>query len=179
MDWFEAHNGFIMAISVLVYAIISIFLLKHMGKSDKISKELERSRLRPIVSIRLGDACDGTQRLFIKNSGLTPAFDVIAEYSPNIIEAIWGKEPPKNAPSPRNRENPFTRTSIGMLAPGQEINRLISTNARLISKASHETFEGQIRYNDGLGKHAREYKEKIIIDLTHYKEQYAELEFRV
>jgi len=53
MNWFQTNHGYIMALCTGAYTVFTSILVIQIGRSNELSRELERSRLRPIVSLHV------------------------------------------------------------------------------------------------------------------------------
>ena len=158
MNWLEVHNSFVMVVLTFVYAFLTLLIVWEMRRSNKISKELERNRLRPVVVI-YADLREYNLFLTMKNVGATTAYNIESDI-PGMTKALWKAE----------AESPITSGVIPMLAPGQELSHRLTSihpfNQKEWKQLQTLTFEGSVSYRDASGSTYR--KERISIDLSCY-----------
>lgn len=158
VGWFEAHNGFVMALATLCYAFLTCFIVWEMCRSNELSKKLERSRIRPYVSL-YAELRDYYIFVVLRNFGETPAFGLRLT-------------PQSDSPSPfwKDRDIAVIKQPIAMLAPHQEIAEYLSSIMEVkkdLQTSDSLAFSCTVSYADQEG-HAYG-PETSAIDLSIYK----------
>jgi len=135
-------------------------------KSIEQTKQLEKSRIRPYLSLTIKIILKGNAKnhagspygyLFLNNTGLTQAYNIQINMTPQIASKslIGGKQ--------INKVPYFVANSTPYLAPGGNISDDLGFLPNIYEIFDTPIFKGFIKYFDS---HGEEYKENFKFDFT-------------
>lgn len=176
IDWANANSGFLLVVLTAVYVFATVAILIVMAKANHLSAtniqqtaDMERSRLRPYVSMRLKIVKSGSSNdsqslpygyLLLRNSGITQAYNISIDIEPQIYsEPIVGGKKTKKPPY-------FIENEVFNLAPGEEISDDLGFLPSIYDHFPNPRFRGSIYYRDA--SHA-EYRDEFVIDFASMK----------
>ena len=174
IEWIDTNSDYLLVLLTTVYVVATISILLVMSKTNRISQEimeqtaeLEKARLRPYISIflKLTDTKNDTSSLpsgylFLKNSGITQAYNISVSMTPEIYySALVNGEKKKMKPY-------FTENIIQSIAPNIEISDSIGFIAGIFDEFDTPVFAGEIKYSD---ENQKEYIERFTLDFEAMK----------
>ena len=176
IEWINTNSDYLLVLLTTIYVVATISILLVMSKTNRIYKEvmeqtaeLEKARLRPYVSIflKLTNAKNDPNGLpsgylFLKNSGITQAYNVSVSMTPEIYySALVGGEEEKKKIKPYFIEN-ITQS----IAPNIEISDGIGFISAIYNEFDIQVFTGEIKYSD---ENQKEYIERFTLDFEAMK----------
>lgn len=162
INWLNQNQGFVMAILTLVYVAATIVIawltlrMMRLGQQSLAQAlTLEKNRIRPYVLFNVVSDIEKRNTLaIVKNSGLTPAYNVRISITPKLIHKGNSEE----------RESALTAHKINLLPAGQEITDNLGFSPHFYQQYPQPIFSGTIEYEDSESK---PYKESFNLDLTY------------
>ena len=145
----------VIAVATVLYVILTYRVIRKMNESNQLSRELERSRLRPIVVLFLEQGRDTNLYLRMRNFGITTAYDVRVELENGAMQAILAES--------KTKQQWLTGIPLVMLGPNQQVGYMFNYVKRWLEKSGKQGFSGSVVYQDGVH---RTFKEPIQIDLA-------------
>ncbi len=152
INWLNVNQGFVLGILTLVYVVTTLVMAGLMMHSNRLTRQLEEQRSRPAVIFNV-ISIDYWVHAIMKNTGLTPAYDVKVSCTPSITSDVGGKD----------TETALTAHCVSFLAPQQEITDFIDGGPQFFKRYPDPVFTGTVKYKDRSGT---PYKEDFRIDLS-------------
>jgi hypothetical protein len=152
LNWLNANQGSALVILTLVYVVATITMVCVMAHTNRLTLRLEEQRSRPMVVFSMVQREDWVQAI-LKNSGVTPAYDVTVTCTPSLTRVG------------ANTELALTAHSTTFLPPQESITDLIDVGHQFFQRYPNPVFTAVVKYKDKAG---RSYEEEFRTDLSVY-----------
>ncbi|MGE5483629.1 MAG: hypothetical protein ACM3X4_01275 [Ignavibacteriales bacterium] len=155
-EFMDKHEGFILGVLTLLYAVATCLLVRETRRSVEELRQARVEQNRPYVSLSIQDRADGLPVLAVQNRGLTAAVNIRIALPSSIIDAT--EEVLKEAVVSTLASGAL------MLAPGQSIMYALCQPGRFEPLKALGTVTVPMEYS-GLGG---TYRDAVVLDFRAY-----------